>query len=236
MTQESPDGAALRTEPRLSSPEINALPASVRRYIHDLETRCDPAGDVATIVSLTEQRDGLIASFQVTARERDEALAEIAAYQGRPEGAINAQWRWDADGQTQAYEVAWRLWPLPNGMPDGWVVWAETNGRWGCWHYTGVGDRLDVNVQGVAETPRLAMRAAQAKTREFGLFGAEGGAAEVAEEGREWSSWPLVAGFICAVCKQPVRRVPGGTACDQGHGGAPLEPWKGRSLVTTSAP
>jgi hypothetical protein len=28
---------------------INALPEPLRRYVHDLETRADPAGDVATL-------------------------------------------------------------------------------------------------------------------------------------------------------------------------------------------
>lgn len=33
------------------SPEyINALPIKVREYIHALQTRCDPAGDVAALV------------------------------------------------------------------------------------------------------------------------------------------------------------------------------------------
>jgi len=32
----------------------NALPEPVRKYIHDLETRCDPAGDVRTIAILRE--------------------------------------------------------------------------------------------------------------------------------------------------------------------------------------
>jgi hypothetical protein len=29
---------------------VNALPENLRKYIHDLETRCDPAGDVAEII------------------------------------------------------------------------------------------------------------------------------------------------------------------------------------------
>jgi hypothetical protein len=33
---------------------INALPEPIRRYIHDLETRCDPAGDIR---ALTIARD-----------------------------------------------------------------------------------------------------------------------------------------------------------------------------------
>jgi hypothetical protein len=44
----------------LLAAEINALPERVRYYIHDLETRADPSGDVQTIASLTEQRDALV--------------------------------------------------------------------------------------------------------------------------------------------------------------------------------
>ncbi len=29
---------------------VNALPDPVRRYIHDLETRCDPAGDLRELI------------------------------------------------------------------------------------------------------------------------------------------------------------------------------------------
>ena len=39
--------------------EINALPEKVRRYIHDLETRCDKSGDVQRIALLREDRDAL---------------------------------------------------------------------------------------------------------------------------------------------------------------------------------
>jgi hypothetical protein len=37
----------------LSAGEINGLPEKLRRYIHDLETRSDPAGDIKEIASLT---------------------------------------------------------------------------------------------------------------------------------------------------------------------------------------
>lgn len=39
---------------------INNLPESLRKYIHDLETICDPAGMVQEIASLKEQRDALV--------------------------------------------------------------------------------------------------------------------------------------------------------------------------------
>jgi hypothetical protein len=44
----------------MTSEEINALPERVRRYIHDLITRCDPADEVQERWSLREQRDGLL--------------------------------------------------------------------------------------------------------------------------------------------------------------------------------
>jgi hypothetical protein len=37
-----------------SADEINALPEKFRRYIEDLETRCDKSGDVQTIALLRE--------------------------------------------------------------------------------------------------------------------------------------------------------------------------------------
>ena len=40
--------------------DYDPLPDSVKRYIMELETRCDPAGDIQTIASLTDQRDALL--------------------------------------------------------------------------------------------------------------------------------------------------------------------------------
>ena len=39
--------------------EINALPEKFRKYIHDIETRCDKTGDVQTMALLREDRDAL---------------------------------------------------------------------------------------------------------------------------------------------------------------------------------
>jgi hypothetical protein len=41
---------------------INALPEALRKYVHDLETRCDPAGEVAANAFLREQVRQLEAS------------------------------------------------------------------------------------------------------------------------------------------------------------------------------
>jgi hypothetical protein len=43
----------------MKSEEINKLPEKVRAYIHDLQTNCDPSGNIQTIASLKEQVGGL---------------------------------------------------------------------------------------------------------------------------------------------------------------------------------
>jgi hypothetical protein len=58
--------------------EINALPEKFRRYIHDLETRCDKSGDVQTIAILREDRDAL-----------QKRVEELEAERGRRPGTIH---------------------------------------------------------------------------------------------------------------------------------------------------
>lgn len=66
------DGREERTASIYPKPEeISALPEKVRRYIHDLVSRCDKSGDVRTIALLREDRDAL-------AREVEELKATIA--------------------------------------------------------------------------------------------------------------------------------------------------------------
>lgn len=48
----------------LLASEINALPERVRRYIHDLETNADPAGDKWRILALEETVIGLQAEIK----------------------------------------------------------------------------------------------------------------------------------------------------------------------------
>ncbi len=52
-----------------TSANINALPDPLRRYIHDLETRCDPAGDIAALAILTDQHE---AALKLIASRRPE--------------------------------------------------------------------------------------------------------------------------------------------------------------------
>ena len=42
-----------------TSDNINRLPEPLRRYIHDLEAVCDPAGDVAEMFRLREENKAL---------------------------------------------------------------------------------------------------------------------------------------------------------------------------------
>lgn len=43
---------------------INALPAPLRRYVHDLETNADPAGDKIRLLILEENNIALIARVE----------------------------------------------------------------------------------------------------------------------------------------------------------------------------
>ena len=43
---------------------VNALPEGPRRYIHDLETRCDPAGDVQMMALQADTIRGLVAKVR----------------------------------------------------------------------------------------------------------------------------------------------------------------------------
>lgn len=62
----------------MPTPEnVNALPDGVRQYVHDLETRCDPAGDVA---ALTLQRDQIRLLEALVRRLRDRGDFSIGSY------------------------------------------------------------------------------------------------------------------------------------------------------------
>jgi hypothetical protein len=58
----------------LPTPEnVNALPEGIRRYIHDLETRCDPVGDVQKMALQADTIRGLDAKV----RELEARLASV---------------------------------------------------------------------------------------------------------------------------------------------------------------
>lgn len=47
----------------MTAAEINALPEPVRRYIHDLEARCDPAGEVRELRTTQDENAQLRAKI-----------------------------------------------------------------------------------------------------------------------------------------------------------------------------
>ncbi len=51
---------------------VNALPMPLRQYIHDLETRCNPAGDVPPIACLRENVQALTVMIDSTRNELQE--------------------------------------------------------------------------------------------------------------------------------------------------------------------
>lgn len=53
---------------------INRLPQKIRDYIHALETRCDPAGDVAALVLTKDQNRQLAAENAMLRRELGEKI------------------------------------------------------------------------------------------------------------------------------------------------------------------
>lgn len=58
---------------KLTPDEVNALPEGIRKYVHDLATRCDPAGEVAELM-LTKDENRMLRARVV---ELEEATVEI---------------------------------------------------------------------------------------------------------------------------------------------------------------
>jgi hypothetical protein len=55
-----------------TSPQINRPPLPVRRYIHDLETRSDPAGDLRRLA----EAEMLVASLAATVKALEQQLSK----------------------------------------------------------------------------------------------------------------------------------------------------------------
>jgi hypothetical protein len=71
----------------LPTPEnVNALPEGIRRYVHNLQTRCDPAGDVQTMALQADTIRGLAAKVR-------ELEAELASVQKRNGTRVNRRSR-----------------------------------------------------------------------------------------------------------------------------------------------
>jgi len=64
----------------IPTPEnVNALPEGIRRYVHDIETRCDPSGDIQTIACLHDTNQGLELWAKELQDENRQLEAENAA-------------------------------------------------------------------------------------------------------------------------------------------------------------
>ena len=59
-----------------TSENVNALPAPVRQYVHDIETRCDPAGEVQQRAALQESVAGLSALLAEARAAHDAQTAQ----------------------------------------------------------------------------------------------------------------------------------------------------------------
>src|ERR1043165_9118171 len=92
---------------------INALPEPVRRYIHDLETRADPAGDVAELALLKENNRALWKRVQELEAEVKHLTADgghagdlAAELQRIYDSEINVKigWFWDGGFEVRLGE------------------------------------------------------------------------------------------------------------------------------------
>jgi hypothetical protein len=57
---------------------VNALPERIRRYVHNPQTRCDPAGDVQTMALQADTIRGLAAKVRELEAELDRFRSETA--------------------------------------------------------------------------------------------------------------------------------------------------------------
>ena len=60
-----------------TSENINALPAPLRKYIHDLETRADPAGEVAELTLTKDQNAQLQVALNAALKRVQEVEKQL---------------------------------------------------------------------------------------------------------------------------------------------------------------
>lgn len=63
----------------MTAAEINSQPERVRRYIHDLEARCDPSGDIQEVWALTDNQAYLVDQLQRCRRFNRTLISGLAA-------------------------------------------------------------------------------------------------------------------------------------------------------------
>ncbi len=67
---------------------VNALPAAVRSYVHELETRCDPSGELRELVIARDTCHALDVRCEALTAERDKQKAENEELKGRIANAL----------------------------------------------------------------------------------------------------------------------------------------------------
>ena len=88
--------------------EIKAFPASLQRYIHDLETRCDPAGDVQQLGLLKDQNEQLQVQVVEQRAERDRLVAVILDEVGARRGSYIVRERFHDPQEVQKRMTRYR--------------------------------------------------------------------------------------------------------------------------------
>lgn len=94
-----------------SAVNVNALPEPIRRYVHDLETRCDPAGDVRELTIARDTIRQLDAALAAQSAPSEQPAADLAAALARVEQET-------APTLQQAFDTLPKAWePAPGGTP-----------------------------------------------------------------------------------------------------------------------
>lgn len=81
---------------------INGLPDRLQRYIHDIETRCDPAGEVRELFFAREQLAALTAEVERLTTKRHEQGEEIEAIDGLYRDAAESVTDWEQTDRGRA--------------------------------------------------------------------------------------------------------------------------------------
>lgn len=64
----------------MTSAEINALPDRLRSFVHDLETRCDPAGDIRRLRLIEDENRMLRVKIQEHNSEQNDVARVVERY------------------------------------------------------------------------------------------------------------------------------------------------------------
>lgn len=105
---------------------INALPRNVRRYVHELETICDPAGEVAAISLIRDQNVMLQEQLRTERKKRMRLLGKVR-FVDLDIGAVflkdGSLWvRTDYDAATSIPRLLYGTCNFMQNVEDEWVI------------------------------------------------------------------------------------------------------------------